>query len=118
MKLTNLLVAYAENLGEIDELKHKLLKDKEFSLKNAFKRIDENENKKLAAKEIVSFLLDNKVSSLSVFEIKDKIIAKYDADGDEHLDEEEFMNVILPLLLEARVKDNHMANDGPVFKKG
>ena len=40
MKLKNLLVEYAQNIGDLDEARQELLADGDFSIKQAFIRID------------------------------------------------------------------------------
>ena len=44
MKLKNLLVEYAQNIGELDEARQELLADGDFSIKQAFNRIDKDKD--------------------------------------------------------------------------
>ena len=42
MKLKNLLVEYAINIGDLDEARQELLADDDFEIQTAFNRIDRN----------------------------------------------------------------------------
>jgi Ca2+-binding EF-hand superfamily protein len=50
----------------------------------------------------VSLLLDNRVSSISSWEVNDKIISKFDQDKDGSLDYSEFSKIFLPLGLDPK----------------
>lgn len=94
-KLKNFLVDLAKGEREIEATRQKLASFAEFTLISAFERIDRRGRNAITSSDILHFLRDNSVYSVSESEVT-KLIRYFVHDSSKSLRYEEFSQILLP----------------------
>ena len=103
-KLKNLLIALANGEREIETSRQKLARFNNFTLLSAFERIDRNMSNNITSNDILKFLRDNSVYSVSESEVFN-LIKYFENDLKYSLDYKEFSQILLPC------EDSRLRND-------
>lgn len=103
-KLKNLLVALANGEREIEASRQKLARFTNFTLLSAFERIDRSMSNHITSNDILKFLRDNSVYSVSENEVFN-LVKYFENDLKYSLDYKEFSQILLPC------EDSRLRND-------
>lgn len=94
-RLKNYLVAVADGESAIERLRQRLCEIPDFSPCNAFQRIDRDASDYVTSYEILKFLQDNRICSISENECY-RLVKFFDSDEDGRLSFADFSQMVLP----------------------
>ena len=94
-KLVDLLLAVSDGEREIEKERQQLCKNNKFILSSAFERLDRTLSRKLVSHDIIKFLQENSVYTVSASEA-DNLIKYYGYPYREYLEFADFIQIFLP----------------------
>ena len=94
-RLKNFLIAVGEGEIENERLRQRLCDIRDFAPSSAFQRIDRDANNTISSHELINYLRDNGVYSVSETEIN-KLVKFFDSDEDGRLSLQDFIQIVLP----------------------
>lgn len=94
-RLKNFLVAIGEGEQVLERARQRLCEIRDFAPESAFQRIDRDGNIYISSYELLNYLRDNNVFSISESECY-RLVKFFDSDEDGRLSLSDFIQIVLP----------------------